>query len=125
MASERTIRWLRACLLGLFVVAQLAGVVPLMRDHALNVYETAPVAAHGHPHVKTTFANPDADHHHGVLDLHDQCCALHTLAGPLAGLVDVGPADPDSMPMAPADVIARAGGNPNLLDRPPKPVLAT
>lgn len=87
MTFVRTIRCLRASLLALFVVAQVAGVVPLIYDHTLNVYETAPVAAHGHAHVKPTVANPDADHHHGALDLQDQCCALHTLAGPLPHVI--------------------------------------
>jgi len=123
MTSVRTIRWLRACLLGLFVVAQVAGVVPLMRDHALNVYEIVPVAAHGHHHARATLANPDGDHHHGLLDLHDQCCALHTLAGPLPSLVDVGPAVFARMRVPPVAVAGLTGGNPFLLDRPPKPVL--
>jgi hypothetical protein len=91
MVSYRAIRCLRACLLGLFVAAQIAGVVPLLYDHTLNVAEAAPVAAHHHPHVKPTAANPDADHHHGLLDLHDQCCALHMLTGPLPEIVDRAP----------------------------------
>jgi hypothetical protein len=121
MTFVRTICWLRACVLGLFVVAQAAGVVPLIYDHTLNVYETAPVAAHGHRQVKQTASNPDADHHHGLLDLHDQCCALHTLAGPLPQIVDVSPADFVGLRTAPVEVIGLAGGKPNLLDRPPKP----
>ena len=81
MLFVRTIRWLRTILLGLFALAQIAGVSPLMYQHTLNVYETAPVAGHHHVRVATTA--PDADHHHGILELHDQCCTLHTLAGPL------------------------------------------
>jgi hypothetical protein len=125
MMFVRTICWLRACVLGLFVVAQAAGVIPLIYDHTLNVYETAPVAAHGHRQVKPTASTPDADHHHGLLDLHDQCCALHTLAGPLPQIVDVSPADFVGLRMAPVDVIGLAGGKPNLPDRPPKPVVLT
>jgi len=125
MTFVRTICWLRACVLGLFVVAQGAGVVPLIYDHTLNVYETVPVAAHGHRQVKPTAANPDADHHHGLLDLHDQCCALHTLAGPLPHVADVRPADFVSLRIAPAEVIGLTGDKPNLLDRPPKPLLLT
>jgi hypothetical protein len=125
MTFVRTICWLRACVLGLFVLAQAAGVVPLIYDHTLNVYETVPVAAHGHRQVKPTAANSDADHHHGLLDLHDQCCALHTLAGPLPHVADVRPADFVSLRIAPAEVIGLTGGKPNLLDRPPKPVLLT
>jgi len=122
MMFIRAIYCLRAGLLGFFVVAQVAGVVPLIYDHTLNIYETAPVAAHGHLQVKSTVANPNADHHHGVLDLHDQCCALYTLAGPLPRVLDAAPADVVSVRIVPTEVIALTGGNSHLLDRPPKPV---
>ena len=122
MTFVRTIRCLRASLLALFVVAQVAGVVPLIYDHTLNVYETAPVAAHGHAHVKPTVANPDADHHHGALDLHDQCCALHTLAGPLPHVIDAAPVAFASVRIAPDELITLTGANPGVLDRPPRPV---
>jgi len=55
MTFVRTIRCLRASLLALFVVAQVAGVVPLIYDHTLNVYETAPVIAHRHKEFDPTF----------------------------------------------------------------------
>jgi hypothetical protein len=113
---------LRACLLGLFVVAQLAGVVPLVYDHTLNIYETVPVASHEHRQANPTVANPDADHHHGLLDLHDQCCALHALAGPLPRVLDATPAHFLSLHIVPTEVIALFGGEPVLPDRPPKPV---
>jgi len=122
MTFVRTIRCLRASLLALFVVAQVAGVVPLIYDHTLNVYETAPVAAHGHAHVKPTVANPDADHHHGALDLHDQCCALHTLAGPLPHVIDAAPVAFASVRIVPDESIALTGANLGVLDRPPRPV---
>ena len=122
MPLARTIRCLRACLLGLFVVAQVAGVIPLMYDHTLNIYETAPVAAHKHRLANPTVANPDANHHHGLLDLHDQCCALHTLAGPLPHVLDATPAHFVSVRIVITEAIALAGGKPSLPDRPPKPV---
>ena len=49
MTLVRTIRCLRASLLAIFVVAQVMGVIPLLHDHTLNVYEAAPVAAHNPP----------------------------------------------------------------------------
>jgi hypothetical protein len=122
MPCVRTIRCLRACLLGLFVIAQVAGVVPLMHDHILNIYETAPVAAHGHQPVNPTVVNPDADHHHGFLDLHDQCCALHTLAGPLPNVLDATPGHLMSLRIVPTEMTALTGGKPGLPERPPKPV---
>ena len=121
MQFSRTMRGFRACILGLFVVAQVACVIPLIYDHTLNIYETAPVAAHKHPLAKATVANPDADHHHGLLDLHDQCCALHTLAGPLPRVLEAMLAHFVRVRIVPTEVIALAGRQPGLPDRPPKP----
>jgi hypothetical protein len=122
MRFVRTIRGLRASLLALFVVAQMAGVIPLIYDHTLNVYETTPVTAHGHAHVKPTVANPDADHHHGVLDLHDQCCALHAPAGPLPYVIDAAPVDFASIRIMPDELVILTGNDPPALDRPPRPL---
>jgi len=122
MTFVRTIHCLRASLLALFVVAQVAGVIPLIYDHTLNVYETAPVAAHGHAHVKPTVANPDADHHHGALDLHDQCCALHTLAGPLPHVIDAAPVAFASVRIATDMSIKLTVAISGVLGRPPRPV---
>src|SRR5262245_15995398 len=122
MSFVRTIRCFRACLLGLFVAAQVAGVVPLIYDHTLSVAETTPVGAHHHPHVKPTAANPDADHHHGLLDLHDQCCALHMLTGPLPEILDTSSVEFALARLAPAEQVMLLGGSPGLLDRPPKSV---
>jgi hypothetical protein len=122
MIFGRTIRCVRASLLALFVLSQGLGVIPLIYDHTLNVYETTPVAAHGHPDVKATVTSPDADHHHGALDLHDQCCALHTLAGPLPHVIDAAPVAFASVRIVPSKSIALTGSNPGVLDRPPRPV---
>jgi hypothetical protein len=92
----------------------------LIYDHTLHVYEATPVAAHGHAHVNPTVANPDADHHHGALDVHDQCCALHTLSGPLPNVVDAASVSFFSIQITPEELIALAGGNPAVLDRPPR-----
>jgi hypothetical protein len=122
MTLVRSIHRLRVTLLALFVVAQVAGVVPLIYDHTLNVYETEPVAAHTHPHASPTAVNPDADHHHGTLELHDQCCALHALAGPIPRVTDTAPADFGSLRIVPDEQIALTGGKPGVLDRPPRPL---
>jgi len=47
MTFVRAIDWLRASLLALFVVAQVAGVIRLIYDHTLNVFEATPVMGHG------------------------------------------------------------------------------
>jgi hypothetical protein len=121
MTLFRTIRCIRGCILALFVVAQVAGVVPLMHDHTLNVFETTPVAGHSHIHTGSTIAAPDSDHHHGVLDLHDQCCALHALAGPLPRITDAVPSQLAGIRMIPVAAIALSDGAPVLIDRPPRP----
>jgi hypothetical protein len=122
MTFVRTLRCLRASLLVLFTVTQVVGVIPLIYDHTLNVYEASPVAAHSHADVKPTAARPDADHHHGALDLHDQCCALHALAGPLPRAIEAVPLGFVSVRMTPEELIALAGGDPTVLDRPPRPL---
>lgn len=120
MSLVRTSHWMRTILVGVFALAQIAGVLPLTYQHTLNVYETTPVAGHHHIRVATTA--PDADHHHGVLDLHDQCCALHTLAGPLPRVAEVVLVSSLGKRMAPAPLVALADADPSRLDRPPKPL---
>jgi hypothetical protein len=124
MALLRTIRCLHASLLAVFVLAQAVGVVPLIYEHTLNVYETVPVHAHAHahPHVKATITNPDADHHHGVLDLHDQCCALHTLAGPLPHVAQAASIHFAAVLVVPEQFVALTGIVPTGIDRPPRPL---
>ena len=122
MTFLRTIRCVRLSLLAFFVLAQVAGVVPLIYDHTLNVYETVPVSAHAHAHVKPTITEPDADHHHGALDLHDQCCALHTLSGPLPHVADAAPVNFAGVLIVPEQLVALIGTDPASLDRPPRPL---
>ena len=122
MTFLRTIRCVRLSLLAFFVLAQVAGVVPLIYDHTLNVYETVPVSAHAHAHVKPTITEPDADHHHGALDLHDQCCALHTLSGPLPHVAGAAPVNFAGVLIVPEQPVALIGTDPASLDRPPRPL---
>jgi hypothetical protein len=121
MRVARTIRWFRSGLLGLFIIAQVAGIVPLIYDHTLNLFETTPVAGHAHRHVSAVAAL-DENHHHGVLDLHDQCCALHTLAGPLPVTQSAAPLAFPSGRTAPLASIVFAQRGPVLPDRPPRPL---
>jgi len=114
------VRLLRRWLLGLYIVAQFAGVVPLMYDHTLNIYETTPVADHLHVRLASHTAQPDAQHHHGLIDFHDQCCAIHSLSGPLPPAISVALVDPTGMPVSPPELIERVSWHPARLDRPPK-----
>src|SRR5262249_5258761 len=78
MSIIRTSRWLRSCLLAIFVVAQLAGIVPLVYGHTLNALEDCALAGHehrhAHAHICGSLVSGDSDHHHGTAGaLHDQC----------------------------------------------------
>jgi hypothetical protein len=118
MSYARTIGRLRAVLIGLFALAQIAGVSPLIYEHTLNVFDAAQAGDQG----RVTPAAPGADHQHGILDVHDQCCALHTLAGPLPSVAGVALVNPVSVRIAPAPLVALADADPVGLDRPPKPM---
>ena len=102
------------------VLSIIVWVGRLIYEHTLNVFDAAQ-ADGDHDHVTPTA--PGADHHHGILDVHDQCCALHTLAGPLPGVADVALANLSlSVRIAPAALVALADTYPGRLDRPPKPM---
>ena len=114
------VRLLRRWLLGLYIIAQVAGVVPLVYDHILNIYETTPVAGHVHVQLVTHTAQPDAGHHHGLINFHDQCCAIHLLSGPLPPVVSVVPAETAGIAVSSAALTAGVSWHPACLDRPPK-----
>jgi hypothetical protein len=120
MAFVRTSRCLRACLLAIFMVAQVAGIVPLVYGYTINALEQSPVAGHSHDHVHGSLVSADSDHHHGAVELHDQCCALHVLAGPIPEGGDAGPIDFRGVRMAPSGAIRLTGRDPPGFDRPPR-----
>jgi hypothetical protein len=127
-ARRRLGRWL----LGLFLIAQLAGVVPLVTvhlEHAIaseqdaaadsgDVGAPARAVIHVHHHHVHNGSGP---HDHGASDPNDQCCTLHHhLTGVLpevapdraADLVVAAVVALPPAPLVPAD--------PGLLERPPK-----
>jgi hypothetical protein len=118
MLRARTASWLRACTLGLFLGAQVFGIIPATYEHTLNVYETVPVATHNHGH--TNRAAPDANHHHGITDLDDQCCALHSLAGPLPNAASVPQVTSASVRLPLPEITSLSYAVSYQLDRPPK-----
>jgi hypothetical protein len=111
-------RRFRPWLLGLFLIAQIAGVVPVMFDHAGHVFESQPALADAHDH---SAPSRHGDHRHGIGDMKDECCCLHHH---LAGVIPV------TMPIAVFTLIAVllvappsrtiASADPILLERPPK-----
>jgi hypothetical protein len=120
MMSFVRIGVLRRWLLRVYIVGQVAGVVPLIYDHTLNIYETAPVAGHVHVCPASQTAQPDIDHHHGLIDFHDQCCAIHSIFGPLPPAASVALVVTTAMAVSPAELIAHVSWHPARLDRPPK-----
>jgi hypothetical protein len=113
-------RMLRSWLLGLYVVAQVAGVVPLMYDHILNIYETKPVADHVHLVIPGDAGEPDSGHHHGMIAFHDECCAIQLLSGPLQPFVLLAGNATAWMPLPPLELNALVSYGRGRLDRPPK-----
>jgi hypothetical protein len=123
-ARRRCGRWL----LGLFLIAQLAGVVPLVTVHLEHAIASEQDAAadsgdghamsHAHHHHVHHGSGP---HDHGASDPNDQCCTLHHhLSGVLPAAAPARVADlvvtailaPPPVPLVPAE--------PPLLERPPK-----
>jgi hypothetical protein len=114
MTRLLTIRRFAPWLIGLFVFAQVAGVVPLMAAHTLHVFESKQVVSDDD--VLAVGAR-GAQHHHSIADLNDQCCAFHHLAGVLGYVLAVGP-------VSFAQIVVRSFA-PNVLiaippERPPK-----
>jgi hypothetical protein len=127
-ARRRFGRWL----VGLFLIAQLAGVVPLVTvhlEHALaseqdaaadfgDVGAPARVVTHVHHHH---VHHGGAPHDHGASDPNDQCCTLHHH---LTGVL------PEAAPARAADLVVAAiiallpaplvPADPGQLERPPK-----
>jgi hypothetical protein len=119
-------RWL----LGLFLIAQVAGMVPLVAVHLEHIAAAerdaaddagAHVAEHAHHHH---VHHGSGQHDHGAADPNDQCCTLHHLAGvlphPLGGHPKDFPAATNiSLPPA-----ALALADQVTLERPPKFLLS-
>ncbi len=120
MAWCRTIRGLVPWLISLFLVAQLAGVVPFEYIHPTPALAHA--AAHDHGSVG------HKHHHDGTKQdgaIADQCCALHSLAGVLSPLLAASiPSDLIGHPMAAELTEHGSGIDAGRLDRPPKPLLS-
>lgn len=118
----RLVPWL----VGLFVVAQFAGVVPRVA-HAPPASASVAHAGHSHDHAARGQAHDHADHdlaqrsHDADPDaLADQCCALHLLTA-VVPLVAIALPVAHS-PRPPVDVSANpvAGIDAGALFRPPR-----
>jgi hypothetical protein len=105
-------------LLGLFLIAQLAGVVPVMFDHAVHVFESQPALSSVHDHDAP---GRHGDHRHGIADVKDECCSLHHhLAGVLPFALRAVAISFVAVLMVAPPARALASADPILLERPPK-----
>jgi hypothetical protein len=118
LASLQTMRRFGPWLLGLFLIAQLAGVVPVMFDHAVHVFESQPALSGAHDH---SAPGRHGDHRHGIADVKDECCSLHHhLAGVLPFAVRAVAISFAAVLMVAPPARALASADPILLERPPK-----
>ena len=104
-------------LFGLFLIAQMAGVVPLIFDHTFHVFESQRAISDPHDH---SAPGRHGDHRHGMADVKDECCSMHHLVGvsPVAlGFARVSFANARIV-TPPASPLVNTG--PLRLDRPPK-----
>jgi hypothetical protein len=118
LKSFQTKRRFGPWLLGLFLLAQIAGVVPVIFDHAVHVFERQPALAEAHDH---SAPGQHGDHRHGVGDVKDECCSLHHH---LAGVIPIT-APAVAFTLVAASLVAPplralASTDPILLERPPK-----
>jgi hypothetical protein len=125
--SVARLRCLGPVLLGFFVLAQVAAIVPLIRTHIQHALETEQIIAadlresgwvnHVHHHH---LRHDSGQHEHSTDDANDQCCTLHHhLAGvmPMARGASGGGS---AVPIVALPPRALVGIDPSKLERPPK-----
>jgi hypothetical protein len=120
MTSMAAQRWLGSWLVGLFLIAQIVGVVPLISGHTAHVAETELVISKD---SASTASIPQGHHHHGDADGLIQHHELQDLNGAFTYLVTceiafVHVAITTNAPNALAEA------DPTLLERPPKHFLS-
>ena len=116
---------------GPFLIAQLAGIVPLFGVHLQHAMASEQdiaddvggngAAGHAHHH----HVHRGSGHHdHGAADPNDQCCTLHHH---LAGVLPAATGNPNSDPVVAIVWLpprAFVPADPGLLERPPKLLLS-
>jgi hypothetical protein len=121
MIPTAAMRCLSTWLVGLFLIAQIFGVVSLLSEHTAHVAATELLPSQ----VSASTGNiPQGRHHHGDADGFIQHHELQDLTGTLTCLsirceiVFIYVANTDYVPAALAE------GEPILLERPPKAMLS-
>jgi hypothetical protein len=123
----RTIRGFVRLLVGLFLVAQLAGVVPSPRAHAQAIPNRLVLHVH-HQHAHDQHGGNKAHHHDSNQSgaLGDHCCALHAFfAGIIPPEVAIDPVSFVGRRLAAGAGDRNLGIPPGRLDRPPRPLRYT
>jgi hypothetical protein len=125
MARLRTLRRLVPILVGLFLIAQFAGVVPRsavakpdIKTAAAQMHHQQAQDQSGHSHSNCNESaqhNPDGQH-----GIADQCCALHLLTAVILPLAQATIASrlAQALLHESSAPVAGIGGHP--LDRPPR-----
>jgi hypothetical protein len=123
MKSSLMIRRLVPWVLGLYFIAQIVSLAPLVAVHLQHIYQgqvaiaddiaRTGVVDHGHERY--------GHHQHGTTDPGDQCCTLHHhLAAVLSVDMIYSPGGFESYLRLLSLLDLFVGAEPGLLDRPPK-----
>ena len=125
MAWFRTKQRLVPWLIGLFLVAQLSGVVPRLVHAQPSVIATAThtLDQHTHGHAGHTQSHKH-DNGQPSSNLADQCCALHLLVGVVPFVVTAVSIEPLVEPLLDVSTPKAGGIAPHRLDRPPRSLLS-
>jgi len=120
MIPTATARRLSPWVFGLFLAAQIFGVVPLMREHTAHVAQSGLILSQDRVstgHVPRAHHCGDAD---GFIDHHQ----LQDLSGAFTCSVSQCEIGFVRLALCPYAPDALAEGDPILLERPPKPILS-
>ena len=124
MAILLKLRGIHVGVLALTLVAQIIGVVTLLSDHTFHLYENPGAVANVPIEVGSEGASPGGSGDDGMVDLHDdECCALHALSGPLPKAATIPSRKLISERVEPLMLTVLSGGCPEVLERPPNPML--
>jgi len=120
MARLRTMRALMFWVMGVFLIAQFAGVVSAQLIYPqLGAGLIAPLT-HSH-HADIADSTLPHHHHHGQGQADgDRCCALHTLAAVLPTVLTSAPLTLVAVRLFPERARQIARTIPHLPDRPPR-----
>jgi hypothetical protein len=127
MFLSRKLRRFAPWLLGLFLMAQFAAIVPLLITDLQHDIETVndigdDLAASGNlEHVHSHHKRQTGPHDHSKVDVNDQCCTIHHhLAGVLPFTISNAPNDFPVIPSAGPYSRRPLGTDPSGMERPPK-----